>query len=110
MRRFDDNRTGHALDFIAVRRLTSAEVAEADDVLVFLGENDAGRIEKRFGEDMSFEKVAAAQRDRAAVGQRSVPKIHQVRWVGVAEIAVFDHTPPSSRESCRCCFSGRTGC
>ena len=56
-----------------VGRLAAAEMSVADDLIVLLGENDARRIEERLGEDMAFEKVAAAQRHGAAIGKRGVP-------------------------------------
>ncbi len=67
---------------------------ETETAVVFLGEDQAGGIEERLGEDKAFQGRTISQRHGASAGEGFVPDIHKVRRVGVAKGAILDHGIP----------------
>jgi hypothetical protein len=68
--------------------LHHAGVDEADALAGILGNDQAGGIEVRLGEDETLEGRRGAQGDGAAPLQGSVPDLNQTRRIGVAKRSI----------------------
>ena len=95
MGRMDEDGADYALGLRAVGRPATAGVAEADDLVPFLGEDEAGGIEVGLGKNVAFEKHRGTKLHGAAAKRRRVPEVHQQGRVGVAEISILDHEAPA---------------
>ena len=59
----------------------------ADALAVFLGEDQAARIEDRLRQHVALERGVVDQARRTAIGERLIPGRYQSRRVGVAKAA-----------------------
>ncbi|MFO0969137.1 MAG: hypothetical protein U0793_26580 [Gemmataceae bacterium] len=66
-------------------------VREADELVVLLGEDEAGGVEGRLGEDELFEGGAVLQRHRAAPREDGIPQFDEARRIRIAKGAKGYH-------------------
>ena len=81
---------------VAGRVRAEAAVAESQAVAIFFGDDEAGRVEVRLGENILVQRAGAGEGHAALAGDYLVPDLRELRRVRIAKGAVVNHRTTGS--------------